>query len=417
MIRQRITGVALFLTLLLSIAPFSTQAAGTTGDIKVVVNNTMLTFDVPAQLVHDRTLVPFRHISEALGADVQWIGETNTVVVTKENINIKMVINSDTAYINNQPVKMDVPATLIDNRTLVPLRFVGEALKATVGWDQDKKWAIIDTADLSKAVSVTVTRVVDGDTVEVSNNGLTDKVRIIGVDTPETKDPNKPVMAYGPEASAYTKSRLEGQQVYIVPGTEQRDRYGRLLAYIYMSDLKFFNAELAAQGFARAMTIKPNNVHANLLIALVKGAKSAKTGLWSGPDPWDGDDGIDVEGHPVAVEGDSVGGSQQPITGGQTGNVVIDSLDLSGEVVVVHNMDSKDIDLTGWKLVSTEGNQTYNFPTGFVLGTGESVKIVSGRNATNNPPNQLLWTTSYIWNNAGDTAVLYDANGQELSRK
>ncbi|MCL6576676.1 lamin tail domain-containing protein, partial [Kyrpidia sp.] len=96
---------------------------------------------------------------------------------------------------------------------------------------------------------------------------------------------------------------------------------------------------------------------------------------------------------------------------------VIDSVNLSNEIVVIRNADSKDIDMTGWKLVSTEGNQTYHFPTGYVLKAGATVRIVSGPKAADMPPGQLAWTTANIWNNNGDTAVLYDASGKEVSRK
>lgn len=100
-----------------------------------------------------------------------------------------------------------------------------------------------------------------------------------------------------------------------------------------------------------------------------------------------------------------------------TEKVIIENLDLAGEVVVIRNADSKDIDMTGWKLVSVEGNQVYHFPAGFVLKAGATVRIVSGKGAAGNPPGQLVWTTDYIWNNNGDSAVLYDNQGREVSRK
>ncbi|WP_453992081.1 cell wall-binding repeat-containing protein [Bacillus nitroreducens] len=97
-----------------------------------------------------------------------------------------------------------------------------------------------------------------------------------------------------------------------------------------------------------------------------------------------------------------------------TGKLDITGLDLDKEIVTIKNIDTKDIKMDGWKLVSVVGNQTFKFPSGYVLKKGATVKIVSGRGAVNNPPSQLLWTTGYIWNNSGDTATLYDPQGKKI---
>src|SRR5690606_19133301 len=99
-----------------------------------------------------------------------------------------------------------------------------------------------------------------------------------------------------------------------------------------------------------------------------------------------------------------------------TGKIDITGLDLGSDIVTIKNIDSKDIKMDGWKLVSVEGNQTFYFPTGYVLKKGATVKIVSGRNAKHNPPSQLLWTTGNIWNNSGDSAVLYDPQGKVIDK-
>ncbi|WML48410.1 lamin tail domain-containing protein [Neobacillus sp. PS3-34] len=90
-------------------------------------------------------------------------------------------------------------------------------------------------------------------------------------------------------------------------------------------------------------------------------------------------------------------------------------VDLAKEIVTLKNIDVKDITLTGWKLVSVNGNQTYTFPTGYVLKKGATVYITSGPKARNQPPAYLKWTTANIWNNAGDPARLYDAKGLMIS--
>lgn len=86
------------------------------------------------------------------------------------------------------------------------------------------------------------TRVVDGDTIIVNIDGKKERVRLIGVDTPETKHPNKPVEYFGREASAFTKGMVEGKKVKLEYDWQRRDKYGRLLAYVYLEDGTFLNA-------------------------------------------------------------------------------------------------------------------------------------------------------------------------------
>src|SRR6478736_9024754 len=109
-----------------------------------------------------------------------------------------------------------------------------------------------------------VERVVDGDTVIVRAGGGALRVRLLGIDTPETVDPDRPVGCFGPEASAYTKHLLTGRSVTLVYDRELHDRYGRLLAYIYLGG-KFVNAALVELGYARTMSIPPNTAHAGEL--------------------------------------------------------------------------------------------------------------------------------------------------------
>jgi len=110
-------------------------------------------------------------------------------------------------------------------------------------------------ADPSRT-AVQVARVVDGDTLEIHINGKKEHVRLIGIDTPETKKPNTPVMYYGKEASEYTQKRLEHKQVELEWDVGQRDRYGRLLAYVWIGD-ELFNRTLVQQGYARISTFPP----------------------------------------------------------------------------------------------------------------------------------------------------------------
>jgi len=125
--------------------------------------------------------------------------------------------------------------------------------------------------------------VVDGDTVEVKIDDKKEKVRLIGIDTPETVDPNRPVGCYGKEASDFTKSLLaKNTSVTLVIDVEPRDKYGRLLAYVYRTqDNLFVNAELARLGYANVLTIPPNVAHSDEFVRFVDDARTAKLGLWA----------------------------------------------------------------------------------------------------------------------------------------
>ncbi len=130
-------------------------------------------------------------------------------------------------------------------------------------------------------VEATVTRVVDGDTVKVRAAGHDDTVRYIGVDTPETKKPGTPIQCFGKAASAFNQRLVQGRGVTLRTDAEPRDRYGRLLAYVYRRDDGLFvNASLVRRGFATTLTIAPNLGHAGELAGLEREARRGDVGLW-----------------------------------------------------------------------------------------------------------------------------------------
>jgi micrococcal nuclease len=132
------------------------------------------------------------------------------------------------------------------------------------------------------AVKAKVERVVDGDTFVAGVNGRRERVRIIGVDTPESVDPNRPDEPFGAEASDFAKHYLNGQTVRMAGDVEPRDRYGRMLAYVWLADGTFWNALLAAEGYAQQLTIPPNVTYADLFRRLVGEARRENRGLWAG---------------------------------------------------------------------------------------------------------------------------------------
>ncbi len=124
-----------------------------------------------------------------------------------------------------------------------------------------------------------VVRAVDGDTIEVRLGGRVEDVRLIGVDTPETVDPDQPVQCFGPRASRFEHHRVEHHRVRLVFGVERRDVYGRLLAYVYLGP-RFVNAELLRHGLARTLAIAPNTRFASRFRRLEMAAARAGRGLW-----------------------------------------------------------------------------------------------------------------------------------------
>ena len=131
-------------------------------------------------------------------------------------------------------------------------------------------------------LQVTVKDVVDGDTLRVS--GLptgTGLVRLTGIDAPETGEGRTTRECYGPEARRWLGEQApRGSALTLVFDVGQRDRFGRLLAYVYRDDGTFLNAELVANGYARTMTIPPNVRHAKELGELQRRARSQGLGLW-----------------------------------------------------------------------------------------------------------------------------------------
>ncbi len=135
-----------------------------------------------------------------------------------------------------------------------------------------------------RGMAATVVKAVDGDTVDVDIAGHgRERLRLLGIDTPETVDPNEPVGCYGPEASARTHGLLPaGTPVLLQRDEEARDRYGRLLVYLWRrADGTFVNRLLLDEGLARTLSIAPNTAHRADFSAVEAAARGAGRGLWS----------------------------------------------------------------------------------------------------------------------------------------
>jgi micrococcal nuclease len=165
------------------------------------------------------------------------------------------------------------------SRTSPLVRIIALVL-ALLGAYLGRDYLPVSTAPAATADEVLVERVVDGDTLVIAGG---DRVRLIGVDTPETKHPNKPPEPFGSDACEFTRQMVEGKRVQIEhdPG-ERTDRYGRTLGYVYV-DGRMLNEQLLLEGLARALTNYPfSAAMKDRFRAAEATAKAQRRGIWSG---------------------------------------------------------------------------------------------------------------------------------------
>lgn len=127
---------------------------------------------------------------------------------------------------------------------------------------------------------VQVVKVVDGDTIDVLMQGVTERVRLIGIDTPESVKVGSPVECFAKEASAKTKQLLEGKMISMQKDVSERDKYGRLLRYVLLDGV-FINRLLVREGYAQVLTYPPDVAYNGELLEAQQLARDEKLGLWS----------------------------------------------------------------------------------------------------------------------------------------
>jgi micrococcal nuclease len=257
-------------------------------------------------------------------------------------------------------------------------------------------------------VTVTVVDIIDGDTVEIQfENGSTETVRLLGVDTPEVNVGVTPaefegvpstdagrecLRKWGNRAAEYTADQLDGNTVRLVfdDDADRRGSFDRLLAYILV-DGDSVNQDLVAEGYARVYDSV--FTRSEQFYTTESDAQGSETGLWECREvatTTPRDTGLAV----VDIHGDAAGN---------------DNENLNDEYVVFRNDGQKQLDLTGWR-VQDEAGHTYRFPTGFTLDPGDEVTLYTG--VGENSATALYWGRERaVWNNGGDTAFVYDDSG------
>lgn len=135
-----------------------------------------------------------------------------------------------------------------------------------------------ELSSLQNLEAAQVSRVVDGDTIELSDGR---KLRYIGVNTPETKDPNREVECFGQEASQYNQQLVEGKTVFLEKDVSETDRYGRLLRYVYLADGQMVNEVLVQEGYAQVSAYPPDVKYQERFQIAETAARESALGLWS----------------------------------------------------------------------------------------------------------------------------------------
>ena len=266
-------------------------------------------------------------------------------------------------------------------------------------------------AYISNTQQVTVTHVVDGDTIDIQYpNGSTDTVRFLGIDTPETYANNTPdeyegvpdtqvgkdcLHQAGEEATSYMTNQIEGKQVTLAFDSESDHRgyYGRLLAYVEYGGTDY-NYQLVQTG--RARVYDSTFSKSDSFYAAESDAQNAERHLWQCRAVGNGSANVTVSD----IHADAAGN---------------DNDDLDDEYVTLKNTGSSAVNLSGWT-VSDEADHTYTFSSGVSLGAGETITLHTGSGSDS--ASDVYWgRSSAVWNNGGDTVYVRTGTGTQAATR
>ncbi len=233
----------------------------------------------------------------------------------------------------------------------------------------------------------TVVSVVDGDTIEVRVAGVTESVRIIGINSPERGE----CLADG--ATQWMRDRVEGRSVTLVQDRSDRDQYGRLLRYVEV-DGADAGVELVRAGMAIARRYPPDTARTAELDLVQQAAEDDDVGMWAPGACGAGATGAEVSIGEIRFDADGD-----------------DNANLNDEWVQITNGGGVRVDLTGWVLKDESASHRYGFPGGFGLDPGASVTVRTGCGSDSSSDLHWCISGSAVWNNSGDTAFLLDPAG------
>lgn len=235
--------------------------------------------------------------------------------------------------------------------------------------------------------SASVLEVVDGDTIEVQLDGVVERLRLIGTNSPEGGE------CYSAESTAGLAGLILDDTVYLEPDQSDRDQFGRLLRYVWTTDQRHVNEITVEEGWAIAREYPPDTARSDELAAAQQRAMESGAGLWA-PDACGARSDAFIE--IVHIEYDAPGN---------------DNNNLNGEWVEIRNSDTNPVDLTGWVLKDESASHRYGFPSGFTIQPAATVLVYTGCGP--DTATALYWceSGSAVWNNDGDTGFLLDAQG------
>ena len=236
----------------------------------------------------------------------------------------------------------------------------------------------------------TVVDVVDGDTLEVRVDGATERVRLIGINTPESGE------CFAAEATEALADLVAGREVRLVRDTSDRDQYGRLLAYVEV-DGTHVNAALVRGGYAIAREYPPDTARADELAAAQREAQEAAAGMWAA-DGCASD--VDASGITLSVQADAPGD---------------DGANPNGEWADITNTGRGPLDLSGWTVKDESASHRYTFAEGTSVQPGARLRLFTGCGQDSATERYWCMTGSAVWNNGGDTAFLLDADGHTVT--
>ena len=231
---------------------------------------------------------------------------------------------------------------------------------------------------------------IDGDTLEVRVDGARERVRLIGINTPETGE------CFADQAGDALADLVAGGQVRLVRDTSDRDTYGRLLAYV-VADGQDVNRALVRGGFAIARSYPPDTARDDQLATAEQEARRDGAGMW-GPDGCGSD--VDADGIALSVQADAPGD---------------DSANLNGEWLAIRNTGDAPLDLSGWGVKDESASHRYTFPDGTTVAAGATLRLLTGCGEDTADVRHWCAGGSAVWNNDGDTAFLLDPDGRTVT--
>ncbi|VAW07692.1 hypothetical protein MNBD_ACTINO01-2357 [hydrothermal vent metagenome] len=241
---------------------------------------------------------------------------------------------------------------------------------------------------------VTLDSVTDGDTVRVAfADGTIERVRLVGINTPENGE------CLAGEATQALTALLGSREFTMTTDVSDRDRYDRLLRYLWLDDGTLVNESLVADGFALARDYPPDSEYVDRFAAAQQRAEAATLGLWAsdacGPSVGSG---LEI----ISIEFDAPGDDRE---------------NLNGEWVEITNTGATAESMTSWVLKDESASHRYTFPAGFVLDPGSTVTVHTGCGA--DTAMTLYWCNDKgaVWNNSGDTAFLLDPTGNIVAKR